>query len=130
MKTAQEMYPYLDNENNNEAIRVHNQRMHDKRDAYNDCLKALDESPAPIQQEGVDLIHSTQCLPILNKDAAENIKSTPPASSIGNGEEIYSAEWAVKYDTDFLIPFVMYLTGYTEEQGRRQYANWIFNIKK
>lgn len=29
-----------------------------------------------------------------------------------------------------LIPYTMYLTGYTKEQAEKQYANWVRNIKK
>ena len=36
MKTAEEMYPYLPNEENDIAIREYNQLMYGRREAYNE----------------------------------------------------------------------------------------------
>jgi len=44
MKTAEEMYPYLPNEENDIAIREYNQLMYGRREAYNEGVKAMQSS--------------------------------------------------------------------------------------
>ena len=56
MKTAEEMYPYLPNEENDIAIREYNQLMYGRREAYNEGVKAMQSyaHPSPMSAEQVN----------------------------------------------------------------------------
>jgi len=51
-KTAEEIYPYLENEESSIGIREHNQRMYDCRQAYNKGFAAAQFAAPPPASEG------------------------------------------------------------------------------
>lgn len=85
MQLPQELYPYLDNPTNDEAIRLWNYRMHDKREAYMTALKLFAmnwDSDADFANQvfgdryGIDWKYRGDNNALLNKEALTKLLHT------------------------------------------------------
>lgn len=71
MRTAEEMYPYLENDNDDIATRKYNQRQYDKRESYKlGAIEAIKECAEKAKSEwvryGLQMGHQVDKQSILN----------------------------------------------------------------